>query len=103
MPFEREEKPLDDAELEVVVQVIRRGLKHGDQLEELEKKVANVAVLANEAGRRLKDANRIGQEICRKFERTIDARRPKPTTMLEATEILRWVDEKSKELRRLLE
>lgn len=103
MSFEPEEKPLEDAELEMVVQVIRRGLKNGNTIEELETKCGKLAALANEAGRRLKEVNRIGQEIVRKFERVLDPRRPKPLTVLEATETLRWLKDRSDRMKEQLE
>lgn len=101
MPFEPEEKPLQDNELEMVIAVIRRGLRDGAKIAEMEMKLGRIVAVAQEAGRRLNAAERIGQEVCRKFDRTLG--NPKRFTELEATELMRWIKQKSNELKETLE
>ncbi len=96
--LEREEKPLEDQELEMVVQVIRRGLKDGDKIETLTKDLARFAVHLKEAGRRLKEVERIGQQIARQFEKAIDPQRKQGLTVAEAAERMRWIREQREKL-----
>ena len=96
-------EPATDAELETVVQIIRRGLIAGDKIVQAEEAAARLAVSLQEAARRLKRCNQIGQEVCRKFDRVLDPRKKQHMTALEATELMRWVQLKSEEMHKQLE
>ena len=87
----------------VVVAVIRRGLKDGAKIQELEERLGNLAAAVMEAKRRLVALNRVGQEIVSNYRRAIDPQRKHPLTQLEAFERMKWLQEKSDELKGLLE
>lgn len=103
MSLEGEEKPLKDEELEMVVQVIRRGLMVGNQLEILEEKLARSATILQECKRRLLKLERIANEIGKQFQRCIDPQRKQPITMAEAVERVKWIHEKKTEAKEQLE
>jgi hypothetical protein len=94
---------LSDEELEMVIQVIRRGLKDGDQLEHKDIMLQQAAVLLKDAKRRLLAMNRIGNEIARAYQRAIDPQRKVPLTAAEAIERIAWTHEKVNELKSYLE
>jgi hypothetical protein len=101
--FDPEPKHLKDDELEMVVQVIRRGLSVGNQLEVLEERLTKSIATLQECRRRLKEQNRIGLEIARMFQRAIDPIRKAPLTQAEAIERLKWINQKESELKAQLE
>ena len=103
MNFDRAEKPLEDAELELVVQVIRRGLAEGNKIEVIEERLGTMAAALQEAKKRLLAANRIGQEIARSYQKAVDPQRKQPLTLTEAVERMKWIQEKSSELKAQLE
>jgi hypothetical protein len=103
MNLDREEKPLEDAELEMVVQVIRRGLVTGNRIENLEERLGTMAAVLQEAKKRLLAMNRIGQELARSYQKAIDPQRKHPLTVAEAVERMKWIQEKSGELKAQLE
>lgn len=102
MSFEPEEKALEDAELEMVIQVIRRGLKEGARIENLEVRLGSAAAAIKEAAKRLKELNRIAQEVCQKFERAIDPGTKQDMTILECAERMKWIQEKRDQLNQQL-
>ena len=101
--IEGSSQPLEDAELEMVISVIRRGLSAGDKIQQLEDQAARLAFAIIEAKKRLKELNRIGQEVCRKYERDMNPNRKAPMTATEGMERIRWIEAKSQELKRQLE
>jgi hypothetical protein len=98
-----EEEKLADEELEMVVQVIRRGLKDGDKLNRQNELLQRAAVTLKDAKRRLVAMNRIGNEIARAYQRAIDPQRKVPLTAAEAIERIAWTHEKVNELKSYLE
>ncbi len=97
------EGKLADAELEMVIGVIRRGLVEGDRIEELERRILVLVGSITEAKKRLIALNRIGQEVCRSYQRAIDPQRKQGLTAAEAIERVKWIQDKSDELKRQFE
>jgi len=62
-----------------------------------------MAAAIKEARRRLLALERIGQEVCRNYQRAIDPQRKQAITAAEALERLKWIQSKSDELKALLE
>jgi hypothetical protein len=102
MSEKTKEEQATDAELELVVQVIRRGLTVGDKLDRYEERMLSMAAAIKECARRLKEANRIGQEIVRHYQRTIAPERKQPLSATDYLERSKWLQEKSDELKALL-
>jgi hypothetical protein len=100
--LEGQTKPADP-ELELVIAVIRRGLVEGDKMEQLEARLRSMAQALTEAKKRLLNLHRIGQEICRNYARVIDPQRKLAVTPAETIERLKWLQEKSDELKAQLE
>lgn len=93
---------LEDEELELVVQVIRRGLQKGNQIEVLSPKLTVAIGALSECRTKLKEQQRLGLEIANSYRRSIDPTRKHPLTGPEAMERTKWIFAKMEELKNVL-